>query len=361
MRLLFLEPFFGGSHLEFARGLKEHSSHDIQIVSLPATYWKWRMAGAAFEFLQMIKNLNSYDGIIATDMMNLSDFIMHASGNIPPVLLYFHENQLSYPISEYEKTDHFMGAVNISSALAAKKVLFNSRFHYTAFFDGVKTFLAKMPDMDPSWILDRIQSKSDVLYPGCRLHSLDRGPEPSRKTEPLVVWNHRWEYDKNPDAFFAALKRIKQKRIPFSLALLGESHENIPASFVDAKKEFNGHLKVYGYVESREEYRSWLKKGTIVVSTSNQENFGISVVEAVCSGCIPLVPSRLSYPEIIPEIFHESCLYTSQRDLISKLEIMLQQPEKYVELSIQLSEAMKRYSWETMSKEYDRQLEALIK
>lgn len=30
LRFLFLEPFFGGSHGDFAQGLTEHSRHDIE-------------------------------------------------------------------------------------------------------------------------------------------------------------------------------------------------------------------------------------------------------------------------------------------------------------------------------------------
>ena len=46
-RFLLLEPFFGGSHREFAEGLIEHSRHAIELRTLPARFWKWRLRGAA--------------------------------------------------------------------------------------------------------------------------------------------------------------------------------------------------------------------------------------------------------------------------------------------------------------------------
>ncbi|MCP3890077.1 MAG: DUF3524 domain-containing protein, partial [Desulfobacteraceae bacterium] len=63
MRILFLESFFGGSHMDFALGLKEHSKHEVEILSLPARNWKWRMRGAALEFARQLDNINidNYD------------------------------------------------------------------------------------------------------------------------------------------------------------------------------------------------------------------------------------------------------------------------------------------------------------
>ena len=36
LKILFLEPFFGGSHKDFALGFQAHSRHDIDLVSMPA-------------------------------------------------------------------------------------------------------------------------------------------------------------------------------------------------------------------------------------------------------------------------------------------------------------------------------------
>ncbi|MCK5099689.1 MAG: DUF3524 domain-containing protein, partial [Desulfobacteraceae bacterium] len=96
MKILFLESFFGGSHMDFALGLKEYSRHEIEILSLPARNWKWRMRGAALEFARQIENVEKYDLVFATDMMNLADFMALLPVKSIPVILYFHENQLTY-------------------------------------------------------------------------------------------------------------------------------------------------------------------------------------------------------------------------------------------------------------------------
>ena len=40
LKFLFLEPFFGGSHREFAKGLISHSRHRIDLMTLPARFWR---------------------------------------------------------------------------------------------------------------------------------------------------------------------------------------------------------------------------------------------------------------------------------------------------------------------------------
>jgi hypothetical protein len=47
MKFLFLEPFYGGSHRDFADGWIKHSRHRFDLFTLPARFWKWRMRGAA--------------------------------------------------------------------------------------------------------------------------------------------------------------------------------------------------------------------------------------------------------------------------------------------------------------------------
>ena len=201
--------------------------------------------------------------------------------------------------------------------------------------------------------------KTQVVYPGCRFENGMIDLKERDMNKPLIIWNHRWEYDKKPEMFFNALGRLKEKGIPFSLALLGERPASLPEVFNLAKEQFKDEIVVFGYVESRKEYMSWLKKGAIVVSCAIQENFGISVVEAVRSGCIPLLPKRLSYPEIMPKEVHSKVLYQTKEDLEKTLEDMLVNYEIYLPLQKSLSQDMEQFSWENIVKQYDTCLEKL--
>ena len=357
MRVLFIEPFFGGSHRDFAEGWIALSKHEVDLVTLPARFWKWRMRGAAPFFAGKIRDIDRYDVLVTSDMLDLAAFKALVGPACPPALVYFHENQLTYPLAPGETMDYQFGFTNITTALCADRVLFNSRTHFSSFFEQLTPFLNMMPDCRPKWVPDKIRGKSSVFHPGCSFPAAGLTPAPF-SSPPLVVWNHRWEFDKNPEVFFRALEVVKSRGAAFRLALLGESRTRVPDVFDRAKEIFENEIIQYGYVESKDEYLDWLRRGWVVVSTALQENFGISVVEAVRFGCLPLLPDRLSYPEILPREFHAKFLYQDFEDLVSRLMEILINPSGLESVRLDLAASMASYAWENRAPEMDREAAA---
>jgi glycosyltransferase involved in cell wall biosynthesis len=360
MRFLFLEPFYGGSHRDFADGWIEHSRHQIDLIALPARFWKWRMRGAALYFAKKVLNPSEYTGLISSSLMSLCDLKGLWGGDCPKVLVYFHENQLSYPLAPGEKMDYQFGFTDITTGLVADRLLFNSRTHMDAFFDSLPGFIRMMPEYRPNWVKDQIREKAGVLYPGCNYPAgpIDLWPWDSTKP-PLIIWSHRWEFDKSPETFFAALDSVESTGLEFRLALLGENYQVVPKPFLHAKNRLKHRIVHYGYEPSKEKYIDWLRRGAIIVSTALQENFGISVVEAIRYGCYPLLPKDLSYPELIPERHHDDCLYSSQDELVAKLSGVLANPETFKHKREELAANMERYSWELVIDAYDEELNRL--
>lgn len=358
MNFLFSEPFFGGSHKDFAEGLVAHSRHNIELLTLPARFWKWRMRGAALYFHQKIESLGSYDGLITSALMSLSDFKALSGPACPPALVYFHENQITYPLAPGESMDVHFGFTDITTGLAADRILFNSNTHKKIFFDALPGFLKMMPEYRPHWVVDTIRKKSDVLHPGCHFPTTPP-PAQDESLPPLIIWNHRWEFDKNPQDFFDALDAVDRKGINFRIALLGENFQKVPKPFLAARERYGDRLVQYGYVQSREAYQLLLSQGSVAISTANQENFGISMVEAIRCGCLPLVPHRLAYPEILPHTYHADFLYRDQADLIEKLSKLLTHRERFKAQRRGLMSAMGRYAWENIIGAYDDALASL--
>jgi glycosyltransferase involved in cell wall biosynthesis len=359
LKILFLEPFYGGSHREFANGLVAHSAHEIHLVTLPARWWKWRMRGAALHFSREVRDPEPYDLLLTSDLMSLSDLRALWGSRCPPAAVYFHESQLTYPVAPGERMDYQFGFTDITTCLAADRILFNSKSHLTAFFDQLPRFLAKLPEYRPTWVGEAIRPKAEVLYPGCRLPAAEAGSPPDDAGPPLVVWNHRWEHDKNPEQFFKALGQIQKQGIAFRLAVLGERFNNAPGVFERAAKQFGKEIVQWGFAEDREAYLNWLGRGTVVVSTALQENFGIAVVEAMAGGCLPLLPQRLSYPELLPADLHGDFLYTNTADLVNKLSGILSRPERFAARGRRLRAHVQRFAWPNCVAAYDACFEAL--
>ncbi len=360
MRILFLEAFFGGSHRAFAEGLQRHSRHTIELVTLPDRFWKWRMRGAALYMAPRLPPLERFDLIMATNLVSMSDLRALLAPRHLPTVVYFHENQLTYPVASGDRRDVHFGFTDITTALTADEIWFNSHSHREAFMAALPAFVRQMPDARPDWITAAIEGRASVLYPGCEFalpSPLDTASAATARA-PLIIWNHRWEFDKNPEAFFEALYTLADRGHAFEVAVLGECFQDQPKCFLAAREHLGARIAQFGFAPAKNDYHRWLQRGHVIVSTALQENFGFSVVEAVHRGCLPLLPRRLSYPEIIPDRFHDLCLYADQADLTDRLAYILDHRHAFRQEAAELQTAMGRYAWKVRIAEFDARLTA---
>lgn len=353
-----MEPFFTGSHKKWAEEMKAYSTHRLDLFTMPGRSWKWRMHGAAITLATRInQSQTSYDLIIVTDMMDLAVFKSLLSSNYrdTPIALYFHENQLTYPWSDRDPDakvgrDKHYQFINYTSALCADRVFFNSKFHHSIFLSELEIYLSKFPDYQNLETVKEIGAKCEVLYLGLSLKKFDQFKvESGTDTLPLILWNHRWEHDKNPRDFFKALIDLKEHGFKFELAVLGEHFRKIPASFKKAKTLLKEEIVQWGYCSSFEEYANWLWKADIAPITSNQDFFGISAVEAIYCNTIPLVPNRLAFSEHIND---PDLIYDSYDDLLMKIKHLIE--FGYPHPSTKLRSIVKTYEWERCIHIYDQ-------
>ncbi len=240
------------------------------------------------------------DALFVTDMLNLAEFKGLAPAEFAdiPTVVYFHENQLSYPTHYEKKKDRYFGWINITTALAADAVWFNSEYHMNSFLEEVTARIRKAPDCKPANLADSIRAKSIIIPQGIKIFKC---PISERNGPLKILWAARWEFDKNPGDFFDALRIIKGEGIDFRLSVLGGKSRGDNPIFDEAEKEFTDNIDNWGFVESEEDYEKVLLDSDIAVSTAIHEFFGISIAEAVSAGAFPLVPRRLAYPEVLKE------------------------------------------------------------
>ena len=362
MKILYVEPYYSGSHKNWIDSYKKYSKHKVDILSLPGKKWKWRMHGGAITLAKEFNALNKkFDVIICSDMLNLPIFkslcnkkILHSK-----IIMYFHENQLTYPWSP-EDTDttnnrdlHY-AFINYTSSLISDYNYFNSQYHYESYFDGLKKYLNKMPDFQNKKTINKIRYKSDILHIGCDLKSNFSDKLIKKKNNPIILWNHRWEYDKNPELFFKTLFQIKKDGIKFSLVVLGKKYKKYPEIFNRAQKILKDEIIHFGFCNSKDEYFSWLKKSDILPVTSNQDFFGISIMEAVCSNCYPILPNRLTYPKLFDIENNPEYFYYKDNDLKNKIiESILNINQLNLKVSRISKKLIKKYDWSVIAKKYD--------
>ena len=63
----------------------------------------------------------------------------------------------------------------------------------------------------------------------------------------------------------------------------------------------------WGFIQSKTDYQQLLAECDLVLSTALHDFQGLSVLEAVQAGCIPLLPDHLVYPEIFSSAYLYRC------------------------------------------------------
>jgi glycosyltransferase involved in cell wall biosynthesis len=406
MRILFLNPFHGGSHAAVAEGYVRHSRHEVELLTLSiAGGWRWRMRGAAVTFARMLREPRTknqeprteirltaedegqtrsplhpftpsrYDLILSTDMLDLAAFLAltrDLTAGIPTAV-YFHENQLTYPLPSGRTRDLAFPWINYTSALAADAVFFNSDFHRRAFLDALPELTGRFHDHREPGLIATITAKAHVLTPGIDLVRLDyhgdggwgmgvgerQAPQPPTPNSqpPVILWNSRWEYDKAPQTFFDALIALEQQGVDFRVIVLGEHVDPQEPNFLAARERLASRALAWGYAPDTAAYRDLLHQADIVVSTAIQEFFGIGVIEAMYCGCVPILPNRLSYPEILPPEHHAACLYDGPGDLVAKLRAAIEELPVLKQRNFRAAAA--QHDWRYAAPRFDAALEHL--
>ncbi len=372
MHILALNPFHGGSHKAFLDGWIAHSvRHKWTCLTLPDRHWKWRMRHGAYTFTQRLRvkpPQRPIDLIFTTDMMDVAALggLLPASYRDVPILCYFHENQLTYPWQDERERDHHFAYTNIQSALAADAVWFNSKFHRDDFFDAAEAFLRRMPDYAPVEALHRARKAASVQYPGIDAPNSRVERAQNVASAIHICWAARWEHDKNPEDLFDALRQLKAAGVPFQLSVLGQWYEKSPSCFDQARQIFKDEIRHWGYLP-RTDYLDALAASDCFVSTAHHEFFGISAIEAMNTGCTPLLPNRLAYPEILQtdSRLREACIYDRAVEaLVSKLKQLasqrIAQPDRIRTLSDRAIDLASRFHWVKRATEMDEAADDLL-
>ena len=268
-----------------------------------------------------------------------------------PIVLYMHENQAAYPegfaawrgdvgvdadestaeVARSSQTDEQIDApidvqfalTNLTSVLAADLTIWNSDWNKRSFLTGIDRILHHAPDLALRDWPARLQDCSIVIWPPVEpppamtssrrvlhnsagalddLASVDRQVNGARAAgAPIrVVWPHRWEHDKGPDELLRIAERYSDE---FNLrwTILGEKYRKAPPAMIKFQNRMADRIDHIGFVPDRAEYWRHLASCDWVLSTARHEFFGIGVVESLLAGCLPWLPDRLSYNELLPD------------------------------------------------------------
>lgn len=93
---------------------------------------------------------------------------------------------------------------------------------------------------------------------------------------------------------------------------------------------------------TKEQYYALLSKAKVVLAPSEQETFGIGVVEGMALGCIPVVPDKLSFQETVPSKWRYNPVQDNIQEYINNAMVSSVQDQ------IDVQEYVKQFQYQTV-------------
>ena len=110
---------------------------------------------------------------------------------------------------------------------------------------------------------------------------------------------------------------FEDKDLIFINGRMEQSNKELVQNIV---KAFQAETYTSAAIKDRKDYLDMLQSSKVCISLKTEETFGLGLVEAVAMDCLPLVPDKFAYPEVID---NESCRYQNESGLMYKLEQLM--------------------------------------
>ncbi|XP_055734540.1 glycosyltransferase-like domain-containing protein 1 isoform X4 [Salvelinus fontinalis] len=330
MSVLLVEAFYGGSHKQLIDLLRENVD-DCVSYTLPAKKWHWRARTAALYFMQAIPASPSYRVLFASSVLNLSELVaLRPDLATLKKVLYFHENQLVYPVRKSQDRDFQYGYNQVLSCLVADVVAFNSSFNMDSFLSSISSFMKMIPDHRPKDLDKLIRPKCRVLHFPIQFPHVTSRPEVLRS--PV-------EEEKE------GLLSLSSPLAPKALSLSPE-----PEAAILDQREGTGQAEAPSHPREERGPGGGKEEGDGGGEESHVRPLHIvwphRWLEAVHCGCYPLCPKALVYPEIFPEEY----LYSTPEQLYKKLQGLCRRP--YVVRRHHVKVDTNSYSWAALKEDF---------
>lgn len=332
-RVLFLEPWLGGSHRSLSDAWTSRSRHHVEVRGLAPRHWRWRQEASGWELARLVAGEAPPDVLVVSDFVDLPRLLgfLPAAWASVPTIAYFHENQLTYRPSDARAAvpeDAHAAFANVLTAVRADHVVLNSSFHRDDLAAAGDRYLRTLPRPSPRAEFAAAMKSAHIVPPAPELEAIPLGPGGPDGGALRVLFPHRLEEDKDPSAFARAVESASRCGAHIEVVLTGGEPERARGEALDALALLEAHLVSAG-MRDRGEYLELIGTCDVVASTARHEFFGIAVAEAMAAGCAPLLPDRLNYPalvELLPAAEGARALFEDEARLANELVLRAAAP-----------------------------------
>lgn len=184
-----------------------------------------------------------------------------------------------------------------------------------------------------------------------------------KKEKNSFLFVGRLSKNKRIDLLIESFALVAKKKKNFTLSIVGNDFDGIESALKKRAKEkgVSEKIEFLGPLVEKELLELYAKSD-FFVSASEYEGFGISAIEAMASGCIPLLNGIDSFKKFIDEgkngflVDYSSPVHASEK-ILKAMELDPQKKESIRSMAI---ESVKRFSLENQAKKLLRVYERIL-
>ena len=217
-----------------------------------------------------------------------------------------------------------------------------------------------------NYVSKQTRKPLEILYPPVNT----KGINPGKKSKRIVTIG-RLTYDKKHEIMIQAFKVFFDENKDYTFHIIGSFQENVRLydhkylSMLKQKSEgypieFHinmPHDQVINFLKNSEIY--WHARGFDELDPHEYENFGISTVEAMAAGCIPIVINLGAQTEIVEHKKNGFC-WNNPKELVSYTKAAIKNPKLASNLKKNALKKSRLYDAEIFQKGIKKIIKSLL-
>lgn len=192
-----------------------------------------------------------------------------------------------------------------------------------------------------SGLKDKIHVTGNPFKTTDIINSISGNIIPIEKRENIILFSHRWDYEKRPNIFVDMMNNLYKKRKDFKVYIT-TSRKKFRSNqqwLIDKLNLAKFPYKIFANI-NKQEYYQLVSQSKVFVSTTIEENFGYCLLESMTLGCTPVVPNKYSHPEILE--FDKRFLYNDKKEAIKMISSFLDNPISVLKLAEKYNDSLSR-------------------